>query len=269
VGAARALLAGLSRQPAWARRIATIALAESADGSARSAALAWEGDPAAGAGLSALAAAAPWLTGLGLVTGGEPGLYVSLSGTPYVEHEAAGLRYRSHVLSFFQGNRHLLDPLVRRVREWAAGPGPVLDLYAGVGLFALALAEGAPRVLAVEQDPRSAEDADANLLASGLANVRVLRSDVAGALAACPPAEAERVVLDPPRAGAGPDVVLQIAARSPASVVYVSCDPPTLGRDLAVFRARGYVPERLAVFDLFPDTFHLETIVRLVRLSSL
>lgn len=264
LGAARGLLSGLAAQPSWAGRVSEIALAESGDGSARAAALAWEGDPAAGAGLAALATSAPWLTGLGLATAGEGGRYVGLSGSPYVETEAGGLRYRAHVLSFFQANRFLLDPLVARVREWSQGDGPVLDLFAGVGLFALALADGAPSVIAIEQDARSAEDAEANREGAGLANVRILRTDVASALAALPAAGSERVVLDPPRIGAGPDVARLIAARGPASVVYVSCDPPTLGRDLAVFAASGYVPDRVAVLDLFPDTFHLETIVRLI-----
>jgi 23S rRNA (uracil1939-C5)-methyltransferase len=259
--ATRALLAGLSAHPAWARRVETVALSESADGSALVAALAWQGDPADGAGLAALATDAPWLTGLGLET--AEGRYVSLAGSPWVEADAAGLRYRSHVLSFFQGNRHLLGPLVERVRAWSEGDGPVLDLYAGVGLFALALAAGAPSVVAVEQDARSVEDAEANRERAGIENVRIMRTAVEAALGALPAAAGERVVLDPPRAGAGPEVVRGIVARRPASVVYVSCDPATLGRDLAQFAQGGYAVERAAVFDLFPDTFHLETVVRL------
>jgi len=264
LGAARALRDGLAAQPSWARRVSEIALAESGDGSACVAALTWDDDPAAGAGLAALAANAPWITGLGLATAAEDGRYVGLAGSPYVESEAAGHGYRAHALSFFQANRHLLAPLVARVQAWSAGSGPVLDLFAGVGLFALALAEGAPSVVAVEQDGRSIEDAEANRERAGLTNVRFLRTDVAAALAALPAESGERIVLDPPRTGAGADVVRRIAAREPASVVYVSCDPPTLGRDLAVFAATGYAPESVAVLDMFPDTFHVETIVRLV-----
>jgi 23S rRNA (uracil1939-C5)-methyltransferase len=264
LGAARGLLAGLAAQPPLARRVSGIALAESGDGSARVAALTWEGDPADGSGLTALGTSAPWLTGLGLATAEEGGRYVGLSGSPYVVNEAAGLRYRAHVLSFFQANRFLLDPLVARVREWSTGGGPLLDLFAGVGLFALALADTAPSVVAVEQDARAVEDAEANRERSGRANVRILRDDAAAALAALPPEPAERVVLDPPRTGAGPELARRIAARRPRSVVYVSCDPPTLGRDLGAFAASGYGPDRVALLDLFPDTFHLETVVRLV-----
>jgi 23S rRNA (uracil1939-C5)-methyltransferase len=264
LAAARGLLGGLAAQPALARRVSEAILAESGDGSARVAALVWEGDPADGSALAALGTTAPWLTGLGLATAGDGGRYVGLSGSPYVESDAAGLRYRAHVLSFFQANRALLGPLVERVRELSRGSGPVLDLFAGVGLFALALADDAPSVIAVEQDARSAEDAEANRERAGLANVRIVRADVADALAALPAAGAERVVLDPPRSGAGPETAHRIAARRPESVVYVSCDPPTLGRDLAAFASSGYVPERVALFDLFPDTFHLETVVRLI-----
>jgi 23S rRNA (uracil1939-C5)-methyltransferase len=75
----------------------------------------------------------------------------------------------------------------------------------------------------------------------------------------------ERVVLDPPRAGAGEEIVRAIARRRPLSVVYVSCDPATLARDLKAFAAEGYAPSAVEMFDLFPDTFHLETVVALRR----
>ena len=88
---------------------------------------------------------------------------------------------------------------------------------------------------------------------------------MAAALAAAPPGTGERVVLDPPRTGAGPEVVALVADRKPEAVVYVSCDPPTLGRDLAAFASRGYRPDAVHLFDLFPDTFHMETVVRLRR----
>jgi 23S rRNA (uracil1939-C5)-methyltransferase len=233
------------------------------------AALFRDGDPASGTGLAALASGAPWLTGLGLVAGGEGGRYVGLAGEPSIENQAAGQGYRSHVLSFFQANRHLLDPFVRRVREWTGRGAPVLDLYAGVGLFSLALSDGAPAVTAVEQDARSAADAEHNARRAGQANVRVIRGEVGEVLAALPVQPGEEVVLDPPRAGAGQGVVRQIAARGPAGVVYVSCDPTTLGRDLAVFAEAGYQPERIAAFDMFPDTFHLETVVRLTPRRAL
>jgi 23S rRNA (uracil1939-C5)-methyltransferase len=269
VGAARGLLAGFAAEPRLARGVSEVALAESGDGQARVAALFRDGAPAGGTGLSSLASGGPWLTGLGLVAGGEGGRYVGLSGEPWIWNEAAGQRYRSHVLSFFQANRRLLDPFVRRVRDWTTRGAPVLDLYGGVGLFSLALAEGAPAVTAIEQDPLSAADAEENARRAGRANVRTIRGEVGEVMGALPEQPGEEIVLDPPRAGAGPAIVRQIAARRPTGVVYVSCDPTTLGRDLAVFAAAGYEPERLAAFDMFPDTFHLETIVRLTPRRTL
>jgi len=142
--------------------------------------------------------------------------------------------------------------------------GSVLDLYAGVGLFALPLARQAERVRAVEASAMAVEDARWNAAQAGLRHVEVQRGDVAEALAQWPVGEKERIVLDPPRVGAGPLVVQRIAARRPEAIAYVSCDPATLGRDLKAFAAQGYAPDAVRVFDLFPDTFHLETLVRLV-----
>jgi tRNA/tmRNA/rRNA uracil-C5-methylase (TrmA/RlmC/RlmD family) len=87
---------------------------------------------------------------------------------------------------------------------------------------------------------------------------------VGEALAAIRPEPGERIVLDPPRTGLERGVVDLVVDRRPEALVYVSCDPPTLGRDLSRFAARGYRPDTVRLFDLFPDTFHLETVVRLL-----
>jgi 23S rRNA (uracil1939-C5)-methyltransferase len=177
------------------------------------------------------------------------------------------VRFRTHAQSFFQSNRFLVDELARTVAEMLPAGGRVLDLYAGVGLFALTAARQADRVTALEANPFAATDAEHNARRARLQGVEVRRAEVGAALRALPAAAGERVILDPPRTGAGPGVVEAVAARRPAVVVYVSCDPPTLGRDLALFAARGYRPDALAAFDLFPDTFHLETVARLVTVQ--
>jgi tRNA/tmRNA/rRNA uracil-C5-methylase (TrmA/RlmC/RlmD family) len=155
--------------------------------------------------------------------------------------------------------------LARTVVDLLPRGGVVLDLYAGVGLFALPLAAaGADEVHAIESSPTAVEDASASARSARFANVRIRRADVGRALASLPVSAGERIVLDPPRTGAGRDVVRAVAARRPAAVVYVSCDPPTLGRDLAEFAREGLRPDLVRAFDMFPDTFHLETVVRLV-----
>jgi len=136
-----------------------------------------------------------------------------------------------------------------------------LDLYAGAGLFAAVLAAAGASVLAVEGSPLAADDARHNL--AGL-DADVVTGDVALALAGGDeqvdglPETADLVVLDPPRAGAGPEVMRAVAERGPRAVAYVSCDAATLGRDLAAAREVGLQLTGLRAFDMFPMTAHLE-----------
>jgi 23S rRNA (uracil1939-C5)-methyltransferase len=261
---ARRLLEELSGRPAWARGVAGIDLAEAGDGSSLVVALETTLDPGEATALSPLARVDGAITGLGVHGGrGRARRFLSLAGEPFVETTAGGVQLRSHVQSFFQSNRFLVDPLVAAVGDLLGEGGDVLDLYAGVGLFALASAARAESVHALELSPTAVEDAEFNVRRAGRPRVRVSRAEVATALARLPSSGAERVILDPPRTGAGPSVVRALSARRPEVVVYVSCDPPTLGRDLRTFAEKGYLPDAVQAFDLFPDTFHLETVVRL------
>jgi 23S rRNA (uracil1939-C5)-methyltransferase len=261
----RALRAALADRPDWARRVRGVDLAESGDGRQLVAAVETAMRSAEAVSLAPLADAVPWLTGFGAVAGDHrQRRFHLLRGEPYVENEVRGCRLRAHVGSFFQGNRFLLADLVGAVVELTPKGGPVLDLYAGVGLFALALAEGAESVVGVELNPMAVDDARHNAERAGTAHVRFHRADALEGLASSRVPPGERIVLDPPRTGAGPELVQAIASRRPAAVVYVSCDPPTLGRDLKAFAGEGYDPDAVRGFDLFPDTFHLETVVRLV-----
>lgn len=162
-----------------------------------------------------------------------------------------------------QAPRLLVDAVLRAA---SVGPGArVLDLYCGAGLFtvplALVVGEGGV-VHGVEADPRAARDARRNLHRSRHAVLHV--DDVAAALAGPELGEREDVVvLDPPRAGAGADVMAAIAARRPARVVYVACDPAALARDLRVAAAHGYALTGLRAIDLFPHTHHVECVATL------
>jgi 23S rRNA (uracil1939-C5)-methyltransferase len=219
--------------------------------------------PGEAATLLSVADAAPGITSVAASTA-PPRRFLTLRGDPHVTFPCGGLALRAHVASFFQGNRFLYEELSRTVVDLVPDGGPVLDLYAGVGLFAVPLGATASEVVAVEGSAFAAEDAEANVAAAGLANVRVVRADVGEALARRRAAAEERIVLDPPRTGAGAGVIALVAERRPRAIVYVSCDPPTLGRDLALLARQGYRPDRVIAFDLFPDTYHLETVVRLV-----
>jgi 23S rRNA (uracil1939-C5)-methyltransferase len=259
-----ALRSALVERPAIARRVAHVDLAESATGDRVVVCL----DGALEAGdaprLAGLVDAAPWLTGAGYGLGRGPrGRFVALRGEPHVYATVLGIRLRSHIRSFFQANRFLIEDLAGAVVGAVPPRGPVLDLYSGVGLFALPLAASGASVTAVEWNAAAVEDARANARAAGLEEVRVRCTDVLTALGTVQPRAGETVILDPPRSGAGADVVRAVAVRRPAFVVYVSCDPPTLARDLKTFMALGYRPDSVQAFDVFPDTFHLETVVRL------
>ena len=261
--AARSLLQALQQQAGLWPRLKRLDLAESGDGSELVALLEGDLDARAAAGLASVGDGIPALTGLGAVEGGRPRRFVSLRGQPYVHATVGGIKLRAHVRSFFQANRFLVDALVDEVVSLLPAGGTVLDLYAGVGLFALRLAGGAERVLGAELNGTAVEDARINAKAAGIENVRVVEGDVGEALASWRAEAGERIVLDPPRTGAGPDVVEAVAARRPQAVVYVSCDPATLARDLANFRRAGYEADSIRAFDLFPDTAHLEAVVRL------
>jgi 23S rRNA (uracil1939-C5)-methyltransferase len=263
MAAARALRDALAARPGLARAVRDVELAESFDGRRLVASLDAALDPRQAAGAAAIADAVPGLTGLGVMAGeGKRRRFLLLKGDAHVDAVVHGIHLRAHVQSFFQANRFLVDALVQEVLDRTPPGGSVLDLYAGVGLFALPLGRRADEVRGLELSPTAVEDARANAEGAGLRHVRIHHGDVRE-MATWPPRPDERVVLDPPRTGAGPEVVRMIAGRRPASVVYVSCDPPTLGRDLKVFAAEGYRPETIAGFDLFPDTFHLETVVHL------
>jgi 23S rRNA (uracil1939-C5)-methyltransferase len=263
-GAARGMRSALEARPDLWRRIKGIDLAESPMGGELVASVVAEMDAREAASLRFLGQDLPALTGLGVETVGRQRQFLLLRGSPYIWATVLGLTLRAHARSFFQANRFLVESLARAVVDLVPAGASVLDLYAGVGLFALPLAARGHPVMAVELSALAADDAVANAHAARLRNIRVVTGDVREGLRSRPRETGEHIVLDPPRAGPGPEVVAAIAGRRPEAVVYVSCDPPTLGRDLARFAKTGYRPDRLLAFDLFPDTYHLETVVRLV-----
>lgn len=175
--------------------------------------------------------------------------------------------YRVSPGSFFQASRLLLPEFVSTVTaDLGAGPRALaIDLYAGVGLFTLPLTRRFPEVVSVEASEEAAADLAASLLAQGAANARAVRSTAAEFLRRYAQAAPDLVVLDPPRAGAEGETLRRLAAIHPAQIRYVSCHPPTLARDLATLTQRGYGIERVDLFDLFPQTFHIEAVVRLRR----
>lgn len=189
-----------------------------------------------------------------------------LAGRERLLLEVAGRRFLLSPTAFFQTSAAGAAALVERARARLPGPYETLvDLYCGAGLFARTLADRASEVLGVEENPDAIEDALAGARLEGAANVSFLAAP-AEAWAAAAPRPADAVVVDPPRRGLAPSLVDAIAARlRPRALLYVSCSPETLVRDLAALAARGYRTTALDPVDMFPHTPHLECVALLER----
>jgi 23S rRNA (uracil1939-C5)-methyltransferase len=207
----------------------------------------------------------PVLKGAELATGGRPGRppqTLAQWGAESLIYRAAGFGYRVDRGAFFQINRWLIDSFVSGVIGHAKG-SLAWDLYAGVGLFARQLTSRFASVIAVESASASAAALSANLSgtsgeASAVTTLEFLRSNSGGQFP-------DLIVVDPPRTGLDRGVAELLAEVAAPHFVYVSCDPATLARDLRVLLARGYAIDAVTLADLFPQTFHLETVVRLRR----
>ncbi|HXX71860.1 MAG TPA: 23S rRNA (uracil(1939)-C(5))-methyltransferase RlmD [Candidatus Acidoferrum sp.] len=187
---------------------------------------------------------------------------MELEGPGYVETDAAGSTYRVGHLSFFQVNRFLASELAGEVAQNADVGRLALDLFAGVGLFSLPLANRFETVVAVESNPAAARDLASNASAQG--RIKIRNADVEPFLEKCREVP-DLALLDPPRTGLTGKAIGHLARLAPPSITYVSCDPPTLARDLAAFARAGYEISHVDLFDLFPQTFHIESVVRLRR----
>jgi len=180
---------------------------------------------------------------------------------PALEYTTAFGSFQVSPKSFFQVNRFLVEKLVEAALPDQGGE-TALDLYAGVGLFALPLAQRFGSVTAVETSSSAARDLEFNIARAGAA-VRVEQNRVEEYLARAGKTP-DFVLADPPRAGLGKDAVADLVRLSPPRITIVSCDPATLARDLAGLS--GYQIESLTLVDLFPQTYHLETVAQLRRI---
>jgi 23S rRNA (uracil1939-C5)-methyltransferase len=182
------------------------------------------------------------------------------AGESSLEYIAGGEIYRVGHRSFFQVNRFLIDRLAECALDGAEGMS-ALDLYAGVGLFSLPLARRCRSVLAVESNASALRDLEFNAERAGL-TVAARKATVEQFLEAveAPP---DFVLADPPRAGLGKGVVNELLRLKAPFLTIVSCDPATLARDLAPLLAGGYSIDALTLIDLFPQTWHIETVTRL------
>ncbi len=194
---------------------------------------------------------------------------MDLVGPGFVECRVAGSSYRVGHFSFFQVNRFLAAEMVSQIAENEEGGKLALDLFAGVGLFSVPLAKRFDRVVAVESNPAAARDLEFNISARAEPNRGAIEAraiDVEEFLQRFKE-RPDLILADPPRAGLAPGVVKHLARIRPPRITYISCEPPTLARDLAELLKAGYEISAMHLFDLFPQTFHMEAVVLLRRIQ--
>ncbi len=183
-----------------------------------------------------------------------------------VQQTIAGITYSFGVRTFFQANRLLVEQLVETALSNAEGK-IAFDLYAGAGLFSLPLAKSFAQVYAVEGSRISIRHGLANAQTNRISNVKYEAMSVETWLKLNAPKlpRPDLVLLDPPRAGAGAAVIQRLLALKPAKIHYVSCDPTTLARDLKLLTKTNYQIDSITALDMFPQTYHVETVVKLAR----
>ena len=195
--------------------------------------------------------------------------FLTLYGPGYIEDTLCGLNFRLSPRSFYQVNHHQAQRLYRCAIE-AAGitkADTVLDLYCGVGTITLAMASAAGRVIGVEVIPQAVEDARENARRNGIENAEFFCGDAGQAALELEKkgVKADVAVVDPPRKGLNADTIEALARMAPRRIVYVSCDPATLARDVASLKERGYRLQSATAADLFPRCAHVETVVLMSR----
>lgn len=191
----------------------------------------------------------------------------TLWGRDFLEDTLCGLTFRLSVPSFYQVNRDQAELLYHRALEFAGltGEETVLDLYCGIGTITLCMARKAKKALGAEVVPSAVEDARENARRNGVENAEFFCADAGEAALQL----AERgirpdvICVDPPRKGISPQVIEAIVQMNPKRLVYVSCDPATLARDVKLLSQRGYRLEKAEAADLFPRTHHVETVALL------
>lgn len=199
--------------------------------------------------------------------------YRTLWGRDYLEDSLCGLTFRLSVPSFYQVNRDQAEVLYTRAVDFAGLTGRelVVDLYCGAGTITQVMAQKAGRVIGVEIVPEAIADARENASRNGIGNAEFFcgdAKDIAAALAR-QKLRPDVVCVDPPRKGLAPEVVEAVASMQPERVVYVSCDPATLGRDVKRFGEQGYRAVRAVAVDLFAGTANVETVVLLSKMNTI
>ena len=192
-----------------------------------------------------------------------------LYGEPYIEEELLDCRFRISARSFFQINPYATKLLYAKALEFAGltGRETVIDLYCGTGTIGILAAKHAKKVYGIEIVADAVKDAKVNARINGVENIEFLNMDAShGAQAVLrSKIKADAVIVDPPRKGCSRDTLDAIVKIAPKRLVYVSCDPATLARDVKILMENGFSLEKIQPVDMFPQTVHVETVVLMTR----
>lgn len=190
-------------------------------------------------------------------------------GRNFLNLKLYDLIFRSTEGNFFQVNWEQNKNMIKSLLDLSElrGDEKVLDLYSGIGNFSLPLAKNVEKVIGIESGYSAVEDARKNAEINGIKNVEFICEDVRKGLKELleKKERADLIVLDPPRAGATKKIIERIIAFSPKKIIYVSCNPTTLARDIGIFHEGGYFLNRLQPIDMFPQTYHIESIAEMVK----
>jgi len=191
--------------------------------------------------------------------------WVTLAGSPCYQDQVLGKTLQISAGSFFQANTPVTDLLVKRILKYLEPDGSetVVDLFCGVGTITLPVAQFVRRVIGIEANSSAVHDARVNLELNGVGNVEIVDATAEEGIALLK--AADTVILDPPRKGCSPELLAELVRFAPRKIIYVSCSPPTLARDLAQLQQAGYETREIQPVDMFPQTSHVETAVKLVR----
>ena len=197
------------------------------------------------------------------------GEFITLWGEDFITDELCGLQFKLSPRSFYQINHDQAERLYTKALEYARldGTQTVLDLYCGTGTITLIIASKAAKAIGVEVVEAAVNDARKNAEMNAVHNAEFICADAGEAAVELKTRgiHPDVVIVDPPRKGLQPDVIDTIASLSPDRVVYVSCDPATLARDLKLFDTLGYKAQEATAFDMFPRCAHVETVVWITR----
>jgi 23S rRNA (uracil1939-C5)-methyltransferase len=204
----------------------------------------------------------------GLATIARAEREILLSGRDRIVERLNDLEFELGPSSFFQTNTRGAEVLLDEVRACAPRVGTILDLYCGVGTLGLGLASRCDRLIGIESVSAAVMDARRNAQRNGIAHATFETAKAEDWVPRAMALRPDLVVLDPPRAGLHPRALSGLIALAPPTILYVSCNPATLARDMATLSQESYRPDHMRILDLFPNTPHVETIVRLIRQGS-